>query len=109
MPTARRRHIRNCWRSIRPIQDDELLAISKNIGRNWKDVGKALEINSLRLEECENDAKVGLQGNGGTISRAVYYMLNIWVQWKDGDATVGRLAKALYYSNEMDGFERLKP
>ena len=33
-------HIRNCWKSKRVIHDDEVLAISKNVGRNWKDVGK---------------------------------------------------------------------
>ena len=102
-------HIRNCWRSKRSIQDDEVLAISKNIGNNWKDVGNALKFNFTRIEKWENEAKLGSEENGCTISDAVYRMLYFWVQWKDEKATVGRLAKALYNSNELDAFECLKP
>ena len=102
-------HIRNCWRSKRSIQDDEVLAISKNIGKNWKDVGNALKFNFTRIEKWENEAKLGSEENGSNISDAVYRMLYFWVQWKDEKATVGRLAKALYNSNELDAFECLKP
>ena len=85
------------------------MAISKNIGKNWKDVGNALKFNFTRIEKWENEAKLGSEENGGNISDAVYRMLYFWVQWKDEKATVGRLAKALYNSNELDAFECLKP
>jgi len=102
-------HIRNCWKSKRVIHDDEVLAISKNVGKNWKDVGNALKFNFVKIEKWEQDANLGAEDGSGSISDAVYRMLYFWVQWKDEKATVGRLAKALYNSDELDAFECLQP
>ena len=102
-------HIRNCWKSKRVIHDDEVLAISKNVGKNWKDVGNALKFNFVKIEKWEQDANLGSEDGSGSISDAVYRMLYFWVQWKDEKATVGRLAKALYNSDELDAFECLQP
>merc|ERR1719273_452289 len=102
-------HIRNCWRSKRSIQDDEVLAISKNIGKNWKDVGNALKFNFVKIEKWEQEAKQVSEDDSCAVSDAVYRMLYFWVQWKDEKATVGRLAKALYNSDELDAFECLQP
>ena len=102
-------HIRNCWKSKRVIHDDEVLAISKNVGKNWKDVGNALKFNFVKIEKWEQDANLGSEDGSGSISDAVYRMLYFWVQWKDEKATVGSLAKALYKSDEFDAFECLQP
>ena len=102
-------HIRNCWTSRRVIHDDEVLAISKNIGKNWKDVGNALKFNFVKIDKWEQDSKVGSEDGSCSISDAVYRMLYFWVQWKDEKATVGRLAKALYNSDEIDAFDCLEP
>ena len=102
-------HIRNCWKSKRVIHDDEVLAISKNVGKNWKDVGNALKFNFVKIEKWEQDANLNSDDGSGSISDAVYRMLYFWVQWKDEKATVGTLAKALYKSDEFDAFECLQP
>ena len=104
-----REHIRNCWKSRRSIQEDELLDISRNVGQNWKDVGNALKFNFTKIDRWEKEAEAGAEDNGGAISNAVYRMLYSWVQWKDEKATVGKLAKALYNGNEFDAFDCLKP
>ena len=102
-------HIRTCWISKRVIHDDEVLAISKNIGKHWKDVGNALKFNFVRIEKWEQEAKQVSEDDSCAVSDAVYRMLYFWVQWKDEKATVGRLAKALYNSDELDAFECLQP
>ena len=104
-------HIQNCLHSKRVIHDDEVLAISKNIGKNWKDVGCQLKFNFVKIEKWEQEAKQGLNDDcsDGFISDAVYRMLYFWVQWQDEKATIGRLAKALDKCDEVDAFQCLEP
>jgi len=93
--------LRPLWCSKRVVDGDELLRISKNIGKNWKSVGNGLKFNWATLEQFETDTR--------SHNEAVHRMLYRWIQWKDQKATVGKLTKALFNHREYEAILSLNP
>jgi len=93
--------MRPLWYSNRLVEEEDLMRLSKNIGKDWKDVGNGLKFNWAQLEQFEKDTR--------SVSEAVYRMLFRWIQWKDSKATVGRLTKVLFNHNQFDAIRCLSP
>ena len=93
--------LRPLWYSKREIDREELPAIARNIGSNWKAVGKSLEYKSSQLDQFEADTK--------TMVDAVQRMLFRWINWKDQKATIGKLTQALFEHEEYDAIRVMKP
>ena len=93
--------MRPLWYSRRVIEREELSIIARNIGGNWKAVGKSLEYNSAKLDQFEADTK--------TMVDAVQRMLFRWINWKDQKATIGKLTQVLFENEEYDAIRVMKP
>merc|ERR1712106_836510 len=93
--------LRPLWYSKRVVEGDELLRLSKNIGKNWKSVGNGLKFNWSKLDQFESDTR--------SHSDAVHRMLYRWIQWKDQKATVGKLTKVLFNHKEYEAILSLTP
>ena len=78
--------------SKRLVGHEDINLVSKLIGANWKKIGKDLELDRGKLEQFKADTK--------TMSDAVLRMLFKWFQWRDEEATVGKLTKVLFKHKE---------
>ena len=87
--------------SERVIEQEELSMIARNMGSNWKAVGKGLEFQWAQLDQFETDTK--------SMVDAIQRMLFRWVQWKDQKATVGKLTKVLFNQGEYEAIRVMKP
>ena len=87
--------------SERVIEQEELSMIARNMGSNWKAVGKGLEFQWAQLDQFETDTK--------SMVDAIQRMLFRWVQWKDQKATVGKLTKVLFNQEESEAIRVMKP
>ncbi|XP_023321085.1 uncharacterized protein LOC111695858 isoform X2 [Eurytemora carolleeae] len=87
------------YKSQRVLSEDDIDQISKQMGKGWKDVGSRLMFNWSQLEQFEQDTS--------SLSQAAFKMLYRWIQWKDERATVGKLTKALFMSEEFDAIRVL--
>ena len=86
--------VRPLWTSKRVIVHKELPSIARNMGANWKEVGKKLNFNLAQLDQFEADTK--------TMVDAIQRMLYRWIQWKDTKATVQKLTIALFEHKEYN-------
>ena len=93
--------MRPLWESKRVIDHEELPAIARNMGSNWKAVGNGLKYNWAQLDQFEADTK--------TMVDAIQRMLFRWIQWRDQKATVGKLTKVLFLHGEYDAIRVLRP
>merc|ERR1712154_24581 len=91
--------------SRRQIEYQDILKPSKNTGKNWKAVGlyfqDGLKFNAAQLDQFQTDTTC--------LESAVRRMLYRWLQWKDEEATVGKLAEALRKAKEFDALMCLEP
>jgi hypothetical protein len=87
------------YMSQRVLTEDDIDLVAKHIGSGWKNVGTRLMFNWSQLEQFERDTS--------SLSQAAFKMLYRWLQWKDERATVGKLTKALFMSDEFDAIRVL--
>ena len=88
--------------SKKQVDYSDILQLSKNIGHNWKTVGgcDGLKFSDALIDQFESDNKCH--------SEAVQKMLYRWMQWKDEEATVDKLAAALFQAKEFDALRCLQ-
>ena len=83
------------------IQDDEISVLADNIGAKWKAVGLELGFKAAQLDQYEADTR--------TMFAAVRRMLFRWAEWRDQEATVRHLTKALFKNGEYEAIRCLEP
>lgn len=93
-------HRRECGRSRRTLEARELDALGRKI-ENWRGVGELLKLDSVTLSAIDNDV--------AQLDQKVRCMLHRWSEWRDEDANVGRLAAALYRTDEWTAISALRP
>ena len=86
---------RNCLRSERCIHDTDLTAVSRRMGTaNWREVGTALRFSDAQLDNIGLDCSSSDERSERLLFR--------WMQWRCEEATVARMAKALFNAGEYD-------
>jgi len=91
------------WESMRVLDDDELSDVAEMLALGaWREVGRALQFEAPQLDTYENEVK------GGT-KKVANKMLYRWVQWRDQQATVGRLARVLFEEKAYSALDQLSP
>lgn len=69
------------------LTSQHILKIKDDVGTCWRDLGIALGIDTAKVHNIEHDCR--------DLREMAHRVLDIWIEKKGSDATVGRLACAL--------------